>query len=121
MMAALDESTARRFLTEQGIPVAQAAEAARHIDSGMKDCILRLYRSATNVFAEWEPGLRHIRAPGLVLWGVSDPFAGPGFAERMGEQTGARRVVCLPGCGHWWQCQRPRETAAALSQHWADL
>jgi pimeloyl-ACP methyl ester carboxylesterase len=121
MMAALDESTARRFLTEQGVPDMEAAEAARHIDPIMKDCILRLYRSAKNVFAEWEPELDGIRAPGLVLWGENDPFAEPRFAERMGQQTRARRVVCFPGCGHWWQCQRPAETAAALLQHWGDL
>jgi pimeloyl-ACP methyl ester carboxylesterase len=120
-MAALNEATARRFLIEQGVPEAEAAETSRHVDPVMKDCILRLYRSARNVFAEWESDLVNIRAAGLVLWGENDPFAEPRFADQMGEQTRANRVVRLPDCGHWWQSQRPDETAAALIQHWGSL
>jgi pimeloyl-ACP methyl ester carboxylesterase len=119
-IAALDESAARRFLVGSGVPDAQAAETARHIDPVMKDCILRLYRSAKNVFAEWEADLAAIRAPGLVLWGENDPFAEPRFADDMGRLTRARRVVRLADCGHWWQCQRPDETAAALLRHWGE-
>jgi pimeloyl-ACP methyl ester carboxylesterase len=65
--------------------------------------------------------LAGIRAPGLVLWGENDSFAEPRFAERMGKLTRARRVLCLPGCGHWWQCQRPDDSVAALDQHWSQL
>jgi len=39
----------------------------------MKDCILKLYRSAKYVFAEWEPDLVHIQAPGLVIWEKTTP------------------------------------------------
>jgi pimeloyl-ACP methyl ester carboxylesterase len=121
MMAALDQSAARRFLIENGVPESQASETAGHLDPVMKDCILKLYRSANNVFAEWEAGLAQIRSPGLVIWGEADPFAEARFADRMGEQTRARRVVRLAGCGHWWQCQRPDETAEALAEHWRSL
>jgi len=117
MVAAFDEPTARRFLVENGVPDAQAAETARHIDPLMKDCILRLYRSAKNVFKEWEPELANVQAPGLVLWGENDPFAEPHFADQMGAKTQAR-VARLAGCGHWWQCQKPDETAAELTRHW---
>jgi pimeloyl-ACP methyl ester carboxylesterase len=120
-MAALTESVARRYLIDQGVPESEATETARHIDPVMKDCVLRLYRSATNVFAEWETDLVHIHAPGLVLWGENDPFAEPRFADQMGQQTRARRVVHLTNCGRWWQLQRPGEVAAALEQHWAAL
>jgi pimeloyl-ACP methyl ester carboxylesterase len=121
MMAGLNQSAASRFLIDNGVPELEANETARHIDPVMKDCILRLYRSAKEVFAEWEPDLSQIRSSGLVIWGETDPFAEPRFADRMGEQTRARRVVRLEGCGHWWQCQRPDETAAALVQHWRTL
>jgi pimeloyl-ACP methyl ester carboxylesterase len=121
MMAALDLSAAGRFLTDNGVPESQAREAARYLDPLMKDCILKLYRSARNVFAEWEADLTQIRSPGLVIWGEGDPFAEARFADRMSEQTRARRVERLPDCGHWWQCQRPDETAAALVQHWRSL
>jgi len=119
-MAALDEAVAFRMLCGYGVPPEQAAVTARHIDPLMKDCILRLYRSARNVFREWEPDLARIRAPGLVLWGENDPFAAPHFADRMGEQTSASRVVRLADCGHWWQCQRPDETAYELQRHWRE-
>jgi pimeloyl-ACP methyl ester carboxylesterase len=120
-MAALTEPAARQFLIAQGLPEFAASETARHIDPVMKDCILRLYRSARNVFAEWEADLVHIRAPGLVLWGENDPFAEARFADQMGEQTRAGRVLRLADCGHWWQLQKPDETAAALEQHWTGL
>ena len=119
-MAALDEAVAFRMLCGYGVPSEQAAVTARHIDPLMKDCILRLYRSALDVFREWEPDLARIRAPGLVLWGESDPFAAPQFANRMGEQTHASRVVRLPDCGHWWQCQRPEQTVYELQRHWRE-
>jgi pimeloyl-ACP methyl ester carboxylesterase len=121
MMAALDEAAARRFLIDNGVPELKANETASYIDPVMKDCILKLYRSAKNVFAEWEADLAHIRSPGLVIWGERDPFADARFADRMGEQTCARRIVRLADCGHWWQCQRPDETASALVQHWRSL
>jgi pimeloyl-ACP methyl ester carboxylesterase len=121
MMATLDQSAACRFLIENGVPELLANETARHLDPVMKDCILKLYRSAKHVFAEWEADLTQIRSPGLVIWGEDDPFAEPRFADRMGERTRARRVVRLADCGHWWQCQRPDETAAALVQHWHTL
>jgi len=119
VVAALDAASARRFLVGEGVPDAQSAETARHVDDVMKGCILKLYRSAKNVFAEWEPDLVHIRAPGLVIWGENDSFADPRFADRMGELTRARRVARLANCGHWWQCQKPDEVAALLVDHWA--
>jgi pimeloyl-ACP methyl ester carboxylesterase len=120
VMAGTNAAAAHKSLVEQGVPEALAAETASHIDPTMKDCILRLYRSATDVFKEWEPGLANIRASGLVLWGENDPYAGPEFAEQMGEQTGARRVVRIKDCGHWWPCQKPDEVAAELLRHWRD-
>lgn len=119
-MAGLNESTGAQLLMANGVPEDQARETARQIDERMKGCILRLYRSALTVFAEWEPELANIRAPGLVLWGGKDQYAGPRFADRMGEQTGAR-VVHFPDCGHWWQCEVPDRAAAEIAAFWRGL
>jgi pimeloyl-ACP methyl ester carboxylesterase len=121
VMAGTTAAAAHQSLLQQGVPDALAAETASHMDRTMKDCILRLYRSAADVFREWEPGLANICAPGLVLWGENDSFAGPGFAEQMGKQTGARRVVRFKDCGHWWQSQKPDEVATELLRHWREV
>jgi pimeloyl-ACP methyl ester carboxylesterase len=121
VMTTLDAASARRLLVGEGVPDAQACETAGHVDDVMKDCILKLYRSAKDVFKEWEPELVDIKAPGLVIWGENDSFADPRFADRMGELTRARRVARLANCGHWWQCQKPDEVAALLADHWAHV
>ncbi len=117
-MAAVDEEKLLASQISNGVPPEDAAETARHFDSLMKDCILKLYRSALDPFREWEAGLANITAPGLVLWGELDPFVPVEFADRLGAQTRARRVVKFADCGHWWPTQRPVAAAAALEQHW---
>jgi len=105
-------------LVAAGVPNADAAEAARDVDETMKRCILALYRSAVRVGAEWEPDLKDISTPGLVLWGADDPYAAPTFGERLASHTRARFVV-YPECSHWWQLQRAGEVAAELEKLWA--
>jgi pimeloyl-ACP methyl ester carboxylesterase len=82
----------------------------------MKRCILGLYRSGRDVFREWEPSAGEISAPGLVLWGERDAYAGRRFALRMAEVTGARAHVL--DCGHWWQTERPQEAAEVIRDFW---
>lgn len=118
VMQAMTEEAMAAALGEGGVPAEQAAEAARHIDDTMKDCILRLYRSAKTVGAEWEGDLARIEAPGLVIFGADDPYVAPRFAHRLAARTRARRTLILEGCGHWWECQRPDEVAEALEAHW---
>lgn len=76
-----------------------------------------LYRSAVNVGREWSGDLAGVTAPGLVLWGESDPFAASRFGARLAERTGAQ-FVCIPGCSHWWQLERPDMVAAELTRFW---
>lgn len=118
LMKPFEGELAARMLMKSGVPADQATEAARHVDAQMRDSILRLYRSGVNVFREWEGDLARIAAPGLVLWGETDAYAEPRFADRMGEATGAR-VIVLP-CGHWWQCEAPDASAAAIRTFWCD-
>lgn len=116
-MANLDKVSFSRQLEELGVPAQTAAETASRIDPLMKDCILRLYRSAVTVGREWEPGLAKVTSPGLVFWGVSDPACPIEFADRLGADARAERVVKLD-CGHWTPLQRPQEVAQALQAHW---
>jgi pimeloyl-ACP methyl ester carboxylesterase len=95
-----------------------AAVVASSVDDTMKDCILRLYRSAAGGFAEWHDAVDAIDRPGLVLWGADDPYVTPNFGERLAERTGAR-LEMFADSGHWWPVTKPREVAVALESLWA--
>lgn len=117
MMAMITPELMAPGLQAAGVPEAEAREAASHVDAVMKDCILKLYRSAITVNQDWEPELRGIAGPGLILWGEHDAFAAPVHGERTAAGANARFQV-FPKCNHWWQLERPEEVAAALSAHW---
>ena len=117
VMESLTAEGLRQALIAAGVPAADAAETARHVDPTMKRCILALYRSAVHVGAEWTDDLRRVTAPGLVLWGERDPYAAARFGARLAERTGAA-FVSLPGCLHWWQLERPDGVADELRRFW---
>jgi pimeloyl-ACP methyl ester carboxylesterase len=100
------------------MPEAIAREEAARVDATMKAAILRLYRSAVDVGAEWDRDVGLIRAPGLVAWGEDDPYVGVEFGERLVRRTGARWLR-LPATGHWLPHQQPEALARALQQLWA--
>lgn len=116
VMAGLTPEALAEALPAAGIPAAKAAAVAAHVDDRMKDCILRLYRSAVAVGAEWEPDVARVTRPALVLWAANDPYVAPRFAERLAARVGGELV--LLDCGHWWPHERPAETAAALDRFW---
>jgi pimeloyl-ACP methyl ester carboxylesterase len=120
MMQAMTPEVMAGALTGAGVPDDKAKEAASQIDGTMKDCILKLYRSAVTVGAEWEADTSKLPKRGLVLWGADDPYVEVRFAHRMAERTGAELLV-FEGCGHWWPQQRPAEAAAALERLWASV
>ena len=118
VMAAMTPEALAEGLPAAGVPPAAAAEAARHVDAQMKDCILRLYRSAIHVGAEWQPDIERVTRPGLILWGETDPYVSTHFADRLAARVHGELVV-FPGCGHWWPLERPAEVATALERFWA--
>ena len=118
VMEGLTPEALRAALAAAGVPAADAVTTAAHVDDTMKQCILRLYRSAVHAGSEWEGDLRRVSAPGLVLWGEKDPYVSVEFGARLAETTRAR-FVSFPGCSHWWQLERPAEVAAELERHWA--
>lgn len=105
-------------LAAAGVPRAAAAEAARHVDDTMTDCILRLYRSAVDVGREWQADVERVTRPALILWAKDDPYVAPRFAERLAARVRGE-LLLFEGCGHWWPLGRPAEAAAALERFWA--
>lgn len=104
------------YLIENGVPETYAKRNA-WLTPGNKDCILKLYRSAVNIGAEWQPELERVRLPSMVIWGRDDPYVPTKWAERLAERIGAELVML--DCAHWWPYERPRETAEALQRLWA--
>lgn len=99
------------------VPVDLAGEMVSRVDEPMKDSVLRLYRSALTMGAEWEPALSQVSAPCLVFWGVLDPACQIEFGEKLAASLRAHEVVKLD-CNHWPLLQKPAEVAAAIETHW---
>jgi pimeloyl-ACP methyl ester carboxylesterase len=95
-----------------------AKDAAARVDETMKSAILKLYRSATNIAAEWSPTGPSER-PGLILWGADDAFGKPESGKRISAIYGATFVL-IDG-GHWAVIQHPDDAAAALTEFWAGV
>src|SRR5436853_3550746 len=74
LMAMFTPEAMVEALVAAGVPRAYAEESTQHVDEAMKDCILRLYRSAVNVGREWQGGVENVRRPALVLWSRDDPY-----------------------------------------------
>lgn len=100
------------------VPEELAEEMAGRVDGPMRDSILRLYRSAVTMGAEWEPDLAQVSAPSLVFWGASDPACPIEFGRRLGAALRATKVAELD-CNHWTVLQKPAEVAALLEAHWS--
>lgn len=118
VMEAMTPEAVTQLLMTNHVPAAIAAETASFMDATMKDCILRLYRSAVNVGAEWEDGVAAITKPALILWGADDPFVQVEFAQRLADRVHGELIV-FEQCGHWWPLERPAEAAAALDRFWS--
>ncbi|MFD5721748.1 alpha/beta fold hydrolase [Streptomyces sp. NPDC127036] len=113
-------SLAQDLVAGFDVPTDLAEEMVSHVDAPMKDSILKLYRSALTVGAEWEPALANVAAPALVFWGVLDPAVPIEFGERLGQAIHASQIVRLD-CNHWTVLQTPDEVAVALEKYWNQL
>jgi pimeloyl-ACP methyl ester carboxylesterase len=109
-------SFAKDLVAGFDVPAEPAEEMVSHVDGPMKDSILKLYRSALMVGAEWEPALANVSASALVFWGALDPCQVE-FGEKLGLAVRASQVMRLD-CNHWTVLQKPAEVAAALEAHW---
>ena len=103
------------YLIDNGMP-REYAERNSWLVPGNKDCILKLYRSAVKIGAEWQPDLERVEVPAMVIWGRTDPYVDLKWGERLAERMHGELVVLE--CGHWWPYERPRETAETLEHFW---
>jgi pimeloyl-ACP methyl ester carboxylesterase len=117
LMTMFGGEIAIQSLVASGVSREYATRAVARIDERMKDAILRLYRSAVDVSARWEPDLGSIRCPALVVWPIDDPFVDRRFGVRLAERLRAD-LLEVDG-GHWWPIQHPAQMAAALEKLWA--
>ena len=105
-------------------PLGMRDAIARRVSAELNDetarCILSLYRSAAQpAMSELGALFRNV-APigGMVIIAENDHFAGTrAMHEEVASWTGAT-VAHLPGVGHWWMIEKPREAADALCAHW---
>jgi len=120
VMAMMTPEALGAGLAAVGVPAESAAETASHVDAAMKDCILKLYRSAVHVGVEWQADVEKITCPALILWGKADPYVEPRFAARLAQRVHGE-LILFEGCGHWWPLERAAESAAALERFWATV
>jgi pimeloyl-ACP methyl ester carboxylesterase len=118
IMEGMTPEVMQTFFVEE-IGLDRAAVMASHIDDTMKECVLRLYRSAITVGAEWHDDVDRIQRPGLVLWGRDDPYVPVEVAQRLAERTGARCVI-FDETAHWWPITRAKDAARELERFWAE-
>lgn len=116
-MRELDADSLSEMLQRLGVPADAAKANAERVDDRMKDCILKLYRSAIDVGVEWQPGLANIHCPTTIFWGRKDTECPVRFAYQMVEQLPMGRVAELD-CGHWVPLEKPKELAAVLQERW---
>jgi pimeloyl-ACP methyl ester carboxylesterase len=79
-----------------------------HFDQGTQRAILRLFRSATpDALAAAGERLGRLRMPGLVVWGMRDPYLPGSFGQAYAEALGAAELLELPDAGHVPWLDRP--------------
>jgi pimeloyl-ACP methyl ester carboxylesterase len=106
----VEERTAQ--YTEFGVarPYAQHLAA---VDPEKNRCILALYRSSTQLYAQWGKDAAQPGKPGIHIMGTSDPFAAPALSTPIRERFGLA-FEPLEGVGHFWPSQAPKAGAAIL-------
>ncbi len=97
------------------VPHDEAVALAGQIDQTMVDCVLALYRSATEVGREWASDFRDVPKPGVVVVATGDSLGSPERTTEAAERAGAR-VEVLDGVGHWWMLQDPDQGAEMLAR-----
>jgi pimeloyl-ACP methyl ester carboxylesterase len=99
-----------------GIPEPTATQLAEAADAVMGECILALYRSATQpAMAEWgaDAAMAAVR-PGLFLHATEDPYVGKGRGVLDTAASMGAEVAELEGLGHWWMLEDPVRSAGVL-------
>ncbi len=106
-------------LAEAGMPAEMATHEAAHIDKTMRQCILKLYRSARGLrfSGDWESELTNLPKRGKLIWGENDPYVDLSVAQRFSDRW-MFPLHMVRGAGHWAIAERPAEVAAQLEGLW---
>lgn len=85
------------------LPAAWLDQVGRDLDPGMKDAILRLYRSADpEVLGRHGAHLGDFTCPALIIWGDKDPYVGIDQMEVLRRRLGGPvQTWVARGAGHW--------------------
>jgi pimeloyl-ACP methyl ester carboxylesterase len=120
VMAAMAPDAIVDSLAEQVGGAERAHVVAAHVDDTMKDCILKLYRSAAAGFGDWHDDVDRVlpTRPGTVFWGADDPYVTSDFGDRLAQRTNAT-LVMFADSGHWWPVMKPAEVASGLEKLWS--
>jgi pimeloyl-ACP methyl ester carboxylesterase len=117
-MQKLDTQALSNTLEALGVPPHAAISVAERLDDRMKDCILKLYRSAVHVGEDWQPALSNIKCPSMIFWGRDDKECPVSFAHQMATQLSNGYAKELD-CRHWVPLEKPKELAMLLRQRWS--
>lgn len=109
---------AETLLRRAGMSDKLLAAELPQINTHMKRSILRLYRSAIDIGADWGSDLSGLPASGMVIAAESDPFVPVKVCTRLAQSADVPLHV-LPG-GHWAVFDHPTAFAARLQAHWAE-
>jgi pimeloyl-ACP methyl ester carboxylesterase len=111
---------AQVLITAFDIPIEHARALASDMDETMGNCVLSLYRSAT------QPQMSKLgellvsteKRPGLVFLATEDPFTGThAMCESVAKMLNAD-ICRLEELGHWWMFAGASRAAEALVTHW---
>lgn len=117
---AVTDAERAELMVGLGVAEPAASTLAKSIDATMGDAILRLYRSAVAIGAEWGPGIDSIAVPAMVVEATDDTFRAEGACGRLAERLGGQLTV-LDGHGHWWMVSDPDRAASAIANFWSSL
>ena len=116
----LPEGEGTAMLVSFGIPQDVASVIAAEQNDVMGQCVLSLYRSATQpAMANLGGQLKVIdKPPGLVIIASEDIYTGtPEMCAAVAADLGADTIT-LEGLGHWWMFEGATLAVEPLIKHW---
>jgi pimeloyl-ACP methyl ester carboxylesterase len=90
-------------------PDARVTAIWEQFDQGTQRAILRLHRSVdvADLAVAGKPALEQLDVPALVVWGESDPWLEPRFAEAYAVRLHHASLELVAGAGHWPWLDQP--------------
>ena len=115
-MAAAPAEMKAAQLVGATMPPDVAAKVAEAMTEEMGRAILPLYRSAAQPFmAKLGEGLEKAAAkPGLAIIATDDAYTGGEAPSRAEAARAGAEVAVMPGQGHWWMANQPKEGAEII-------